>query len=171
MSIDCRRGDAKKNKRSEHWSISPLCSSVFPTYVWCSCVVPSPFLHPLLLMLINLVFSLASHPGVLSRIPCLFAVHCAYFFLCSISWNCSMGHCSHIFICPLSAIIHVFDPFWVRLLTCFTRYLCSAVLSQLESVYALLVIQTRLDACFHLDLRLHDTSYILTNRFITHRMP
>lgn len=123
VSIHCSRGDDKMNK-SEHWSISHLSSPVFSTFAWCSCVVPSPYSRPLLLMLINLVFSLASHPsGVLSRMPCLFAVHCAYFFLCSISWNCSLGHCSHIFTCPLSAIMYVFDPWGVTLLTYFARRL------------------------------------------------
>lgn len=169
MSIHCSRGDDKKNKRSEHWSISPLSSSVFCAYAWCSCVVPSPFPYPLLLMLINLVFSPVSHPsGVLSRMPCLFAVHCAYFFLCSISWNCCMGHCSHIFICPLSNYTHLWPVGGqIAHIFCKTFFVCSSMLSQLANTYALLMIQTSLDAHFHLDLRLPNTSFILTNRFIT----
>lgn len=86
----------------------------------------SPSHHQLLLMLINLVFSLASHlSGAVSRMLCLFAVPCTYFVLCL--GNFCMGHCSHVFACPLTAIIQVFDMMVVILLT----YFCKMFLSPL----------------------------------------
>lgn len=169
MSIHCSRGDDKRNKRSEHWSISPLSSPVFATYVWCSCVVPSPFPHPCswcwLILFSVLSVILVCSAGCLAFLQFIVPIFSFVLYHEIVPWGTL-----HTFLyAPYVQLYMSLTHFGSDYSHVFQGICFVFSYAVTESAYGLLVIQSSLDAYFHLDLRLPNTSYILTNRFITYR--